>query len=145
MDRVERGVVAAVLAKPELMPSVLARAELTEFKDGRARRVLEQCAELYDREGDIDHAELCAMLQDRELTALIADIATSELDRGKWEPWLQDCLSRLEARKRRRELTQLKERAATETTDVDREALSALFEHHRRRAGTRRDAGEELP
>lgn len=145
IDRVERGVVAAVLAKPELVPSVLARVDLTDFKDARARRILEQSVELYDREGDVDHAELCAMLQDRELTALIADVATSELERGNWEPWLQDCLSRMEARKGRSEVHQLKERVATETSEIDREAVAALTEHHRRRAGRPRDAGEELP
>ncbi len=135
IEAAERGVLCSVLAKPELVPCVLERVELTDFRDSRVRRILEQCIELYDREGDIDTAVLAASLQDSELSALVAGIVTSELARGNWEPWLQDCLGRLEDRKRGAELHQLKEHASRQAGDYDREALAAIYEHHRRRAG----------
>jgi len=135
IDPVERGVLCAVLARGELARSVLARVALDDFHDARVRRVVEQAIELYDREGEIDHAELTAALQDNSLAALVAEIATSELERGNWEEWLQGCLDRMEQRKRRGELHQLKEQAARTPQAYDRDALAAIFEHHRRRAG----------
>jgi len=135
IDPAERGVLCSVLAKPELVPCVLARVEMKDFQDARVRRILEQCIELYDREGDIDHAELAAALQDTELAALVAEIVTSELGTGNWEPWLQDCLARLEERAGRAEMRRLTENVAREAGGYDRDALAALQEHYRRRAG----------
>ena len=135
IDPAERGVLCSVLAKPELVPCVLARGEMKDFQDARVRRILEQCIELYDREGDIDHAELAAALQDTELAALVAEIVTSELGTGNWEPWLQDCLARLEERAGRAEMRRLTENVAREAGGYDRDALAALQEHYRRRAG----------
>ena len=143
IDPVERGVLASVLAKPELMPCVLGRVGPQDFQDARVRRIVEHCIELYDREGDIDHAELTAALQDAELASLVVEISTMKLERGNWEPWLQDCLGRLEERQRRGELRELKEQASKDEAGYDREALAALFEHHRRRAGRRDDAAAE--
>ncbi|MFW6163845.1 MAG: DNA primase, partial [Planctomycetota bacterium] len=57
LDPVERGVLCSVLALPELVPCVLARAALEDFQDGRVRRILKQSIELYDREGTVDPAE----------------------------------------------------------------------------------------
>jgi len=147
LDPVEGGILAAVLRSSELVPCVLARASLEDFQDARVRRILEQCIDLYDREGDIDHAELTAALQDTELAGIVAEIATSSADEGNWEQWLQDCLDRLEQRKVGARLRQLREEASRSGTEYDREALAAIFEHHRRRAGRtgRTEANESRP
>jgi len=133
LDPVERGILSAVLASNELVPCVLAKASLEDFQDARVRRILEQCVALYDREGVIGHSELIATLQDKELSGIVADISTSAPERGNWERWLQDCLSRLEDRKRREELRRLKEQASTAVDSADR--LAAIQEQLRRRAG----------
>ena len=141
-DPVERGVLCSVLAKPELVPCVLARVGLEDFKDARVRRILEQCIELYDREADIDHAALTAALQDAELAAVIAEISITELEGGNWEEWLQGCLDRMEKRKGGADWLEIRERA--KSPEIDREALAALQEHERRRAGRKDTAGDEL-
>jgi len=134
LDPVERGILRCVLASGELVPCVLARASLDDFQDSRIRRILDQCVALHDREGEVDPALLSATLQDRELAGIVADLALSSGSEGKWERELQDCLTRLAARKQRGEHQRLKERAA----GADPEAQAALMEHyrelHRRRA-----------
>jgi len=135
MDPVEHGILRAVLAASELVPCVLAQASLDDFGDSRVRRILERCIDLYDREGDIDLAELSATLQDRELAAIVADIAMSPHERANWEQWLQDCLDRLSERARRAELKELKQQVAEGPDGCDPDALAAILEHHRRRAG----------
>jgi hypothetical protein len=133
LDPVERGILSAVLASNELVPCVLAKARLEDFRDARARRIFEQCVALYDREGAIDHSELIATLQDRELSGLVADISASAPERGNWEKWLQDCLGRLDERKRREELRRLKEQASASPDSAEK--LAAIQEQLRRRAG----------
>jgi len=86
---------------------------------------------LYDREGEIDPAMLCALLQDNELSAIIADMVMTLGDNGNWERSLHDCLERLEARKKEADYQRLKERALR----ADLDALAAIQELHRRRAG----------
>ncbi len=135
LPRDEGGVVRAILAAGELMPCVLERVSLDDFEDERVRRILEECIGLYDREGEIDPSELTARLQDAELAAIVADMVTDGLEHGNWERWLQDCLDRLEERKRRPGARRLRERATQDTGEVDRKALAAIYEQHRRRAG----------
>jgi len=131
LDPVEKGILRCVLAANELVPSVLAHATLDDFRDGRVRKILEQCVNLYDREGEIDPAMLCALLQDNELSAIIADMVMTLGDNGNWERSLHDCLERLEARKKEADYQRLKERALR----ADLDALAAIQELHRRRAG----------
>ncbi len=131
LNPLERSILRCVLAKGELIPCVLARVTLEDFEDTRVRSILEQCVSLYDREGEIDPALVSAALQDRELATVVADLAMSCSDDGNWEKELQDCLARLAARKQRGEYQRLKERAAS----ADPEALAAVLELHRRRAG----------
>ena len=135
LDPVEKGILLCILASSELVPSVLARASIEDFQDLRARRILEQCVSLYDREGEVDPALLSATLQDRELAGIVADLALTSGEGGNWEGELQDCLSRLEARRQSAEHQRLRQGAASE----DPQAQAAIMEHyrelHRRRAG----------
>lgn len=131
LDPVELGIVRCILAKNELVPCVLAKASVEDFEDARVRRILEQCVSLYDREGEIAPAMLSAMLQDSALAGVIADLALSCGPEGNWERELQDCLERLAARKRRGEYQRLREQALRS----DPQALAAILEYHRRRAG----------
>jgi len=142
MDRDEGGVLRAVLAKSELVPCVLSRIGLDDFQDERARSIMEQCVELYDREGEIDCSDLTTALHDPELVAIVADMATDPGEGANWEPWVQGCLDNIERRKRRHSLRQLRERVH-DAHDLDREALAAIQEHHRRRAGPSRPALDE--
>ena len=142
MDRDEGGVLRAVLAKSELVPCVLSRIALEDFRDERARRIMEQCVELYDREGDIECSELTVALQDPELVGIVAEMATAEQEGANWEPWLQGCLDNIERRKQRPRLRQLRERVR-DGQDTGHEALAAIQEHHRRRAGPTRPAPGE--
>ena len=131
IDPVEEGVLRSVLASCELVPCVLARVTLEDFQDARVRRILEQCVGLYDREGEIDLAELSASLQDMDLAAIVARTTTEGEDGWKGEAYLQGCLEKIEARKQKAEYGRLRERAL----GGDPEALAAMNEHHRRRAG----------
>jgi len=143
VDPVEMGVLRAVLARGELMPSVLSRAALDDFRDPRIRRILEQCITLYDREGEIEPSALSATLQDRELAQLVADIALRAEEQGSdWERWLQDCLDRMEERTRKTELHRLKQQVAGASGTFDRDALAALTKHHKRRAGSQNQTGQ---
>ncbi len=138
LDPIEHGILRAILAANELVPSVLAQAGPEDFQDTRARRIFQACVELYDREGEIDIAELSATLQDSELAGIVARIALSIEGGGNWEEWLQDCLARLAERKRREELRRL--RASIRSPQgFDREALAAILEHHRQRAARASD------
>lgn len=143
LDPVEGRILRCVLASGELVPCVLARASLEDFQDARVRSILEQCVQLYDREGEIDLALLSATLEDRELANLVAGLAMSGIEGGNWERELQDCLERLAARKQRAEYQRLKEQASS----ADPQALATLMEHHRelhrRRAGRRAPAAVE--
>ena len=135
LDPLESGILTAVLAANELVPCVLAKATLDDFEDERVRRILEQSIQLYDREGEVDLGELSALLQDRELAAIVADIANDALDRGNWEPWLQDCLDRLHDRQQSAQKLRLREQATRDGGEPDRQALAAIYEQHRQRAG----------
>ncbi|NQT53918.1 DNA primase [bacterium] len=135
LDPVERGVVEAVIAASELVPCVLDRVSLDDFADDRVRRILQECIDLYDCEGEITIAALTARLQDPELASLLADIASDEVDSATWEHWLQDCLCRIEERKHHAQERGLRTRATQDAQDYDRDALAAIYEHHRRRAG----------
>jgi len=135
LDPVEAGILRAVLASNELVPCVLARASLQDFQDARVRSILEQCIDLYDREGEIDLATLTASLQDNDLTTIVARMALSASEQGNWERWVQDCLERLEDRRRRLEIRHLKEQALGSPEGSDPQALAAILKHHRRRAG----------
>ena len=139
LDETEHWILQCVLASGELMPCVLARVSLEDFQDERVRRILEQCVNLYDREGEIDPAMLTAMLQDAELAGIVARLALTRGDKANWERTLQDCLDRLEARKQRGETQRLREQATT----ADPAALAAIQELHRRRAGRPAPAGAE--
>jgi len=141
LDPVERGILSAVLASNELVPCVLAKASLEDFQDARVRRIFEQCVALYDREGVIDHSELIATLQDKELSGIVADISSSAPERGNWEKWLQDCLDRLEDRKRREELRRLKEQPVASADSAEK--LAAIQEQIRRRAGRSARAADD--
>jgi len=132
MDPIEHGILRAILAVNELVPAVLAKAGPEDFQDARARRIFEACVELYDREGEIDPAELSATLQDNELAGVVARIALSIEGGGNWEEWLQDCLARLAERKRAAELRRLQ--LARGPQGYDPQALAAILEHHRQRA-----------
>jgi len=142
LDPVEHRILRCVLASGELVPCVLARVGLEDFQDGRIRRILEGCVSLYDQESAIDPALLSAMLREPELSAIVADIVL-ETGAGNWERELQECLDRLEARKRRDEYRRLREQAA----GADPQALAAIQELHRRRAGRppREPARELVP
>jgi DNA primase len=135
LDRDEGGVLRAVLALNELVPCVLDRVSLDDFQDPRARRILQECIEQYDREGEIAPSEVSARLQDPELARLVAELATEAQREGRWEQWLQDCLDRLAERAERARLRGLRERATRGARDYDREALAAIDKRHRLRAG----------
>ncbi|MFP4056935.1 MAG: DNA primase [Candidatus Brocadiia bacterium] len=142
LDPVERGILEAVLARGELVPSVLDAVGLDDFRDARIRSILAACIDLYDREGEIEHHQLAARLQDPRLASRVAEMAMGAPERANWERWLQDCLERLKGRKQQRELHQLRERAARDAHSYDPEALAALTELHRRRAGRADDAAD---
>lgn len=129
-DWAELWILRHVLGANELIPCVLARVGPQDFEDSRLRRIFEQCVSLYDQEGEIDAAILSATLQDPELSAVVAALAL-EGGGGKAEKSVQDCLDRLEARQRRPEYRQLRDRGV----EADHQALAAIQEHHRRRAG----------
>ena len=136
LDPIEAGILSALLAANQLVPCVLARVCFDDFEDTRVRRILRACVDLYDREGAIDPSELSARLQDADLAAIVADIATAPLQTGNWDQWLQDCLDRLDERKQRPRARQLRDQATQGASEQDRrQALAALFEQHRRRAG----------
>jgi len=141
LDPVEHGILRAVLASCELVPCVLARASLEDFQDARVRRILERCIDLYDREGEIDPAQLSAELQDGELSGLVAQIAMTPDEGGNWEAVLQDCLDSLLARKHKSEYQRLKR----EGEQANLQALADIYEHHRRRAGRPSGAASDLP
>ena len=136
LDPIEAGILSALLAANQLVPCVLARVCFDDFEDTRVRRILRACVDLNDRVGAIDPSELSARLQDADLAAIVADIATAPLQTGNWDQWLQDCLDRLDERKQRPRARQLRDQATQGASEQDRrQALAALFEQHRRRAG----------
>jgi len=130
LDPVEQEILRCLLAANELIPCFLANASLEDLADARVRRIVEQAVSLYDREGEVDPAMLTALLQDRELAGIVAEMAMSDAEAGKWERTLQDCLRRLAERKKKGEYQQLKAQAL----GADPQALAAIQELHRRRA-----------
>jgi DNA primase len=143
LPRDEGGVIQAILAASELVPCALDRISPEEFLDPRARRIFEECVGLFDREGEIDPADLAARLQDRELAALVADLADGALERGQWERWLQDCLERMEQRRRQPQMADTRQRIAAAGVGADRSDLAAIQEHIRQRAARPRTPAPE--
>lgn len=94
----ERALVEIMLHCLDLIPEIEARMARIGFQRPQIKAVAEGIFRLYAKDGQVEPAELTAILGDAEQTRIVVDAVTEERHKGDYAAWLQQNLAFLEKR-----------------------------------------------